>query len=407
VLPQTCAPIVARVTARLPVPSAVTSSGYNPVLDGLRALSVVAVIGDHAGFHSHGFHGVTVFFVLSGYLITALVIHECDRSGTVSFRRFYWRRLIRLAPALVLVVIATVGYLVAVGQSPATYWAGPVGALTSSMDLIQAIHGNAAVGMPFQWSWSLGVEEQFYLLWPIGLLLLWRRDRRLIAPLLLVLVAGAWALRAAQIASGAPQPAVFFGPVSHYDALVLGVLIAVFRARRTPGRAGNVIIGVAGALGAVGLILLELRLPTVPGLASIDPDNFGQAAVFATGVVLWASGPPGGAARAVLGSRPLAFIGRLSYGLYLWNILTVIVFMRLTGLHPAQTHWGLVWGVALLALCTASYLLVEQPLRRRWATPAFLFREPARTEAGSRRAAALGSPEGLLPRTAPNPNGRR
>ena len=394
------------MTGRLSAQSAVTSTGYNPVLDGLRALAVVAVIGDHAGFHSHGFHGVTVFFVLSGYLITALLIRECDRSGTVSFRRFYWRRLVRLAPALVLVVIATVCYLMAVGQSPATYWAGPVGALTSSMDLIQAIDGNAAVGIPFQWSWSLGVEEQFYLLWPIGLLILWRRDRRLITPLLLVLVAGAWVLRPAQIASGTPHAAVFFGPVSHYDALVLGVLVAVFRARHTPGRTGNAIIGVAGAIGAVGLILMEFRVPTVPGLDLIDQDGFGQAAVFATGVVLWASGPPGGAARAVLGSRPLAFVGRLSYGLYLWNILTVVLFVRLTGLHPAQSHWGLVWGAALLALCTASYLLLERPLRRRWGAPAFLRTEPRTIEAGRGSPVALGTPDGILPRPAQSPGGQ-
>ncbi|MBW4041349.1 MAG: acyltransferase [Acidobacteria bacterium] len=380
------------MTGGLAAQSAATASRYNPVLDGLRALAVVAVIGDHAGFHSHGFHGVTVFFVLSGYLITSLLIHECDRSGTVSFRRFYWRRFARLAPALVVVVIATVGYLVVVGRSPATYWAGPVGALTSSMDLIQAISGNTAVGIHFQWSWSLGIEEQFYLLWPIGLLLLWRRHRGLIAPLLLVLVAGAWVLRALELATNASHESVFFGPVSHYDALVLGVLIAVFRARYTPGRAGDVVIGIGGALGAVGLLVLEFRLPTIPGLDAIDPDAFGQAAVFATGVVLWASGSTGRAARLVLGSRPLAFLGRLSYGLYLWNILTIVAFVRLTGFHPAQTRWGIVWGAALLALCTASYLLVERPLRRRWGSPAFLRR--------GRQADDVG-----LPRTAQGPSG--
>jgi peptidoglycan/LPS O-acetylase OafA/YrhL len=383
------------VTGPLSAQSTAAGDRYNPVLDGLRAIAVVAVIGDHAGFHSHGFHGVTVFFVLSGYLITSLLIRECDRTGTVSFRRFFRRRFARLAPALVVVVTATVGYLVVVGRSPATYWAGPVGALTSSMDLIQAIAGNSAVGIHFQWSWSLGIEEQFYLLWPIGLLLLWRRRPRLIAPLLLVLVAGAWVLRAVEQATGATHESVFFGPASHYDALVLGVLVAIFRARHAPGRVGDVVIRVSGAAGAVGLLLLELRLPTVPGLAAIDPDAFGQAAVFATGVVLWASGTPGGVARALLGSRPLAFVGRLSYGLYLWNILTIVVFVRLTGLHPAQTLLGIGWGLALLGLCTASYLLLEQPLRRRWSSPGAPVRHGrggavARTARGGRVASSTG-----------------
>jgi peptidoglycan/LPS O-acetylase OafA/YrhL len=99
----------------------------------------------------------------------------------------------------------------------------------------------------------------------------------------------------------------------------------------------------------------------------------------------------------MLGNRPIAFVGRLSYGLYLWNILTVVVFVRLMGVHPAQTPWGLVWGVALLAVCALSYLLVERPLRRRWATPAFLRREPDAIEVGRARTDPRGDPGGVLP----------
>ena len=362
--------MVARMTARIAGPVHDAAISYNPVLDGLRAVAVIAVIGDHAGFHTRGFHGVTVFFVISGYLITALLIREHDRTATISLRRFYWRRLIRLGPALVVVLIASVGFLMLIRQSPATYWAGPVGALTYSSDLIQAISGNAAVGPTFQWSWSLGVEEQFYLLWPIGLLLLWRCNRALIAPLLFVLVASAWVLRALEGVMHASHESVFFGPASHYDALVLGVLVALFRARARIRRADSAVIALAAVIGGAGLFMLEFRLPT--GLDAIDPDGFGQAAVFATGVVLWASGTPRGVGASALGSAPLAFVGRLSYGLYLWNILAVVVFVRLTRLHPAQTPLGFAWGGALLVVCTLSYFLVERPLRRRWASPAFL-----------------------------------
>ncbi|MGN6445590.1 acyltransferase family protein [Amnibacterium sp.] len=350
----------------------VPPSGYNPVLDGLRALAVSAVIADHAGFRTRGFHGVTVFFVISGYLITTLLIQEHDRSGTLFLRGFYWRRLIRLGPALAVVLLATVGYLLLIRQPPGTYWLGPVGAATYSMDLIQALVGNAGVGIHFQWSWSLGVEEQFYLLWPIALLLLWRRGRRWIGPLLLGVVALTWMLRAAELAGGASHDAVFFGPVSHIDALVLGVLVAVLRARWAPDRAAQHGLAVLALLGGTGLLLLVLRIPT--GLQAIDPDGFGQAAVFSTAVVLWASSASRGPGAAVLGSAPLAFIGRLSYGLYLWNILTVVVFVRLTGHHPAQTLRGVIWAAGLLALCTLSYVGLERPLRRRFRDPGFLRR---------------------------------
>ncbi|HEV7623587.1 MAG TPA: acyltransferase [Amnibacterium sp.] len=366
-----------------PIPAA--DLGYNPVLDGLRALAVTAVIAEHAGFGGQGFHGVTVFFVISGYLITSLLIRECDRTGTVLLRRFYWRRFIRLGPALLLAVLATVLFLVVTGRPVEQYWAGPVGALTYSMDLVQAVLGNSAVGIHFQWSWSLGIEEQFYLLWPFGLLLLWRGRRHLIAPLLLALVAGAWVLRAAQNAVGSTHESVFFGPLSHYDALVLGVLIAVFRAQYTIGRIGRIVFAVVGAIGAAGLVLLEFHRLAIPGAAVVDPDGFGQAAVFSSAVVLWASVGGRGLAARLLGSPPLAFLGKLSYGLYLWNMLTVQVFIGLTGHRPAEIHKGVLWAVALLAVCVLSYLFVEQPLRRRWASPAFLETRP-RTEPAKRPA---------------------
>lgn len=352
--------------------SPAAAQGYQPVLDGLRALAVTAVIAEHAGFGGQGFHGVTVFFVISGYLITRLLIGEFDRTGSISFRRFYWRRLIRLGPALVVAVLATLVFLALIDQPVRTYWAGPIGALTYSMDLVQAIAGNGAVGVHFQWSWSLGVEEQFYLLWPVGLLLLWRRHRRLIVPMMVAVIASAWIVRAAQNAGGASHASVFFGPASHYDALVLGVLVAVFRAQHTLTRPAEAGVAAAGLLGGVGLVLLEFHRLTLPGVRVLDPNAFGLTALSATAVVLWASGRPGPVSTAVLGNPPLALVGRLSYGLYLWNMLTVQVFLHLTGHRPAELHKGILWAAALFLVALASYFLVEQPLRRRWSAPAFL-----------------------------------
>lgn len=131
---------------------------------------------------------VTLFFVISGYLITRLLLQEHAGSGQIDLRRFYRRRLARLGPALVVVVVVSWAWLAATNQAFSSYWAVILGSLTYTTDLMQAISGNSGVSDYYQWSWSLGVEELLYLIWPVTLLLLvkWRR----FAPIAVVLLTG-------------------------------------------------------------------------------------------------------------------------------------------------------------------------------------------------------------------------
>lgn len=351
------------------------SFGYNGALDGLRAIAVAGVVALHTKTPlTGGFHGVTVFFVISGYLITSLLIHEYAQQGRVRLGEFYRRRFARLAPALLLVVAVSTLYLIIIQQPVGKYWAGILGSLSYSTDLIEPFFGNAAVSTFFQWSWSLAVEEQFYLLWPVLLVAMLRRlparPSRMIGYVLL-LVAATWAVRALQGMIPASHEAATKSPWVHADALLLGAALAIALAllssvarRRTRAAARAL-----GPLGAVCLAWLFLAPGGFPPLRAVDPGAYGQTALCSLAVVAWVTTMPEGRFARVLAWRPLAFLGQLSYGIYLWNMLLILAFKELFGVKPAQSWWGFLWLVALLVICYLSWRFVETPLRRRWAPP--------------------------------------
>ena len=145
---------------------------YRPELDGLRALAVVLVMGSHfnlPGFSSGGFVGVTLFFVLSGYLITSVLVAERHAIGSVSLRRFYLRRAARLLPALAVLLVVVGGSLVAMDAAGVAA-AGVTSAALYVSNLAVAAGVNTG---PLEHTWSLAIEEQFYLVWPAVLLALW------------------------------------------------------------------------------------------------------------------------------------------------------------------------------------------------------------------------------------------
>lgn len=341
---------------------------YNPALDGLRALAVFAVIAGHAGAQGiGGYHGVTVFFVISGYLITSLLLHEKDKWGGIALFKFYGRRLARLGPALVVVTLATMAWLLATGVPAGTWWAGTLGSLTYTTDIIEAV-GRDAVG-DFQWSWSLSVEEQFYLVWPILLLVIptVKRWRWTVAGLT-TLVAIQWAWRTAIVASDPTHERLFYAPDTHVDALIAGTIIAVFTYNVKLTGLTLLVARLAGLAGTIGLLIL---LAWKPGgafqLVRFDDGGFGQSALLSAGVIFLLAVSPTGWAGKALASRPLVFLGKLSYGLYLWNWLTVVVFMAIFGVRPVVSWWGFVWLAALIAICYVSWRFVETPLRKKWA----------------------------------------
>jgi peptidoglycan/LPS O-acetylase OafA/YrhL len=342
--------------------------GYNPGLDGLRALSVLGVIAGH-GLYAvpGGYHGVTVFFVISGYLITSLLMAEYDRHGTIRFSHFYWRRFARLGPALILVTVVTAAWLVITRVPIGQWWGGLLGSLTYTTDIIATFFNNSAVSANYQFTWTLGIEEQFYLFWPLLLLLLLRRGRFVPTMVLLAVgVAATWVVRNWESTHGASRTALYYGPFSHVDALLLGCGIAMVLTRFPASKFLRIVARIVGPLGVVALAIIFFVGHFLQWI-----DQFGLSALAAAAVVLWVAILPKDIFGRIMSLPPLAFIGRLSYSIYLWNVLLLWVFVSIVHFHlrPAQTNWGFVWVVAVFGVAYLSYRFVENPLRRKWAPP--------------------------------------
>ena len=344
---------------------------YQPALDGVRAVAVAMVVAFHAGaaWMPGGYVGVSVFFTLSGYLITALLIAEHESTGSIGLGAFYGRRMKRLLPAslsclmLVMLVAGLGGFdgittirrdvLAAVLQ--VANWVELAGD-SSYAELTNATLGRVG---PLEHYWSLAIEEQFYWLWPLvmlGVLRLGRRGR--------VVTITAIAMAAAV---AAPLIATIFGPDAAYWA--------------TPARAGEILVGAVVAFGlhrrrvvADGLRwLAPLGLVVIMWAASAWPSASGPAyegwlPVFSIASAALIVGlQPASVTRTLLASRPLVWVGGVSYGIYLfhWPVFALVTTSS-SGLDGA----GLVVArLALtLALTVVSARWIEGPVRR-WSPP--------------------------------------
>ncbi|MDT7855240.1 acyltransferase family protein [Rubrivirga sp. S365] len=351
-------------------------------IEGLRAVAVLLVVLYHAGVPGFGggYIGVDVFFVLSGYLITWLLVHEAEETGTVDLVRFYARRARRLLPAVAVVLVATVAVgalvLAPFEQRDLAKSALATAAYLSNVFFARRATdylGAAAEDNPLLHTWSLSVEEQFYVVWPVFVLfafgaLGWQRRagrrpsrRRLVGWMAAVAVVS---FAASVYLTGVRQPWAFFlSPLRAWEfaAGALGMLVAGGGAagsrRLNPGRVG----AAEGVLGWVGLAAIVAvgalyRADTLfPGWAAAVP-------VAATVLALRAGTARTETALArALAWRPLQELGRLSYSWYLWH-WPVLVFGAALGL--AETLPARLALVALsLGLAEASYRLVEDPVR--------------------------------------------
>ncbi|MDT4961233.1 MAG: hypothetical protein QOF87_880 [Pseudonocardiales bacterium] len=345
-----------------------------PSLDGLRAVAITVVVAYHYGHLSGGFLGVDLFFVLSGYLITRLLLAQQQRTGRFGLGWFWTRRVRRLAPAIIvllLTVLVWVHFLdgpslhrQTVGQARAALVYG------SNWYNVLADVGYwdvSASSTPLNHLWSLAIEEQFYFVWPLVAALFlnrWRRGRVL-----------AWLALGGAVASMVITPVVYagFGANAAYlgtetrvGAILLGAALALFAhrtsvARRIPGPAAKVALAVAAATGAAwfGYACVTASVQSAAlyrgGLAA---SSLAELALVAA-VALY----PGGALDRVLGLSPLVALGRRSYSLYLWHYpIYALVSPQWTTLTG---HSLLAWRIALTAAATeASYRLVETPIRR-------------------------------------------
>jgi peptidoglycan/LPS O-acetylase OafA/YrhL len=303
---------------------------------------------------SGGGVGVDVFFTLSGFLITAVLLQEYGKHRTLDFRRFYARRALRLYPALLLALAgaAAFAYVLNVGWvSRATFGGIPV-ALTYSMNWFSA-SGHGYYGL-IDHMWSLCVEEQFYLVWPVILLLALRRSLRTAVLVAVGLTTVCTALTPALYASGGATR-IAFGTDTRVPQLLIGALAALAYSTHRPGqRARRVLF--FGAIGAFVMIAVAAQ--------GMLPESFwayGGYEFFAVGVaalvVHLVDSPAPGFSR-VLASRPAVAIGRISYGMYLWHYMLIMLLMVYAPFLDPTAMFMVVLPLSALA-ALASYRLVE------------------------------------------------
>jgi peptidoglycan/LPS O-acetylase OafA/YrhL len=377
-------------------------------LDGLRGIAVLAVVLYHGGvtWTPGGFLGVEVFFVLSGFLITSLLVAEWQRSSRIAIGAFWIRRARRLLPALFVVVGAIGIYYLFAGAAHAVpgLKGDGISALTYVSNWHQIVAGSnyfAANGpvSPLEHTWSLAIEEQFYLVWPLVVFgVLWLASRRGASPtrgplkLLLALSVVGLAASAIDMAllydGGQRLNRIYYGTDTRAFGLLIGASLAIAlplargRTRARPPRR---------ALGLAALIALAATftaMDLVNGSTSwMYP--YGMLGVDAAVVILivTAVAHPGSLAARLLAVGPLQALGRISYGVYLWHFpLFLWLSESATGLDGVSL---LVVRVAVtLAISTASYVLIEQPIRQR-RRPAWMIRALTPLAAGGSVAALL------------------
>ena len=357
---------------------------YNPALDGLRAIAALLVVGSHChapGFQG-GFYGVDIFFVLSGYLITRLLLDEHGASGRIDLPRFYLRRFLRLTPPL-LAMLAV--YLVWAPYAWPQFglWSHVRDTLVAAFYLSDYARAFWLFPHVVQHTWSLGVEEHFYLVWPLALLGLLRLPARWRPAALFGLYVAATAWRMIWYVDATDWPETYFRLDTRMSGLILGALLATLLsgADRVPERLANL----AGVVASLALILaLTLGAWRAPGALEWTM----TLVEFAAAALLIASAAPKSWVSRALSAPPLVATGILSYGIYLWHYPLALYFRdRMPWFEAMLT----VLAIAFLA-AAMSHLLIEKPLQgfRRNLRPQ-METEPAAIDADAVAAAGLGT----------------
>ncbi|MFQ6170215.1 acyltransferase family protein [Oryzobacter sp. R7] len=352
-------------------PRVTRGAGFRPDVEGLRAVAILTVLAYHAGLPLHaGFVGVDVFFVISGYLITGLLVTELWSTGRISWLRFVGRRIRRLLPAAVLVLAVTslVAFFVVPGLRRRDIAVDVMAAAGYVVNWVLAGRevdylASDVVPSPVQHFWSLAVEEQFYVVWPLLLIVLAlvvrRPGRRAVLCALGALVAGsfAWSVWASHTD---PAPA-FFTTTTRVWELGIGALLAVALAgRERPAAAARWAAPTGWAALAV-LVAVAVALPR-----DVDwPGAWALLPTVPTALLLWVGwhAPANGPVR-VLGSAPMVWVGGLSYSIYLWH-WPVLVLGEWTAGWAGTTLPA--WGTVLLAAASVlpawlSWRFVENPV---------------------------------------------
>lgn len=340
--------------------------GHRPALDGLRAVSILAVLVLHVNSIYQfpfvvlrgGFLGVDMFFVISGFLITSLLIEENATHGSIRLRAFYMRRALRLLPAVIAAILFTLfiaflaGSFTAVGLTPIRL----ASTLFYFNNWLQALVNDSPWFLTH--FWSLSIEEQFYLIWPLALITLLRRQRRTALWIVGCAITVSWLLKVGLYWSGASWQRLYHGSDTRADALLVGCLLSlliysqalpaiVVRHHRILGRCAWVVFGAL-------LVVADFRGPLAYS------GGFTFAAIVCAFILLNALIAPA----AILNSRFFLWIGKRSYGLYVWHwpvYLLVATFVPNMLMAPVSL-------IGTFCFAALSYRYIEKPfldLKRR------------------------------------------
>ena len=346
------------------------SLAYRPDIDGLRALAVLAVVGFHAfpNWFKGGFIGVDVFFVISGYLISAILFKDLA-GAQFSFINFYTRRIRRIFPALIIVLFFSLdfGWFMLFQDEYAQlgkHILGGVGFISNYLFWQESGYfDTAAETKPLLHLWSLGIEEQFYIFWPLLLWLAWKSRLNLLALIILGLILSfSWNMKSIYV----DVVATFYSPQTRFWELFSGAILAYLHLHEAKNthplflRANHFCSRYANALSGLGLILIISGLIFItsakhfPGKWALFP-VVGSFLIIATGQSSWLN-------RKILSHRVLVEIGLISFPLYLWH-WPILAFLRI--ILGEQPSLGVRIGAVFLAIVLAwlTYRFIERPIR--------------------------------------------
>lgn len=334
---------------------------YRSDIDGLRAIAVLSVLLFHAfpTLIRGGFIGVDIFFVISGFLISSILIKNFKKER-FSISEFYARRIVRIFPALIVILIASLsfGWLALLADEYTSLGKHTLAGIGFVSNLVlwseSSYFDTAAEAKPLLHLWSLGIEEQFYLVWPLILWACWKK-RLSILGTILVITALSFALNLYEAANN--PTADFYSPGTRFWELLAGALVASILIERKAALPQGYLADAASCLGAAliaaGLAFIT-RAATFPGMFALLP--------VLGAVLIISAGPKAIINRAVLSSRLLVWIGLISYPLYLWH-WPLLSFARIVESETPSLYVRVTAVMMTFLLAWATYLFVEKPVR--------------------------------------------